>query len=306
MTTVVGGLPGDLPVPVLVVLHLSPDHPSHLGHILSRAGPLPAAPANDGEALEAGRIYVAPPDCHLMLEEGEARLYGGPRENGHRPAVDPLFRSAAAVFGPRVVAVVLSGARDDGTAGLAAIKRAGGLALVQDPEDAAVATMPRSAIAQVEVDQVLPVAEIARAIVAGIDALDTKGVRLMAAADDPTDPVSTTAEPADATGLTCPECGGALWQIEDGGIRRYRCHVGHLFSEESLNEEQGEALEHALWTAVRALEERAALMRRGTERFRDAGRTAARFAAQADAYEDAAQRIRSIITTRPAVEAHGG
>lgn len=153
-------LPPDLPASVLIVLHLSPGGPGLLPAILNRAGPLPAAHATDGEELRRGRIYVAPPDFHMLVADGRLRLARGPRENLHRPAIDALFRSAAAAWGPRVIGVVLTGALDDGTAGLGAIKRTGGVAVVQDPEEAAYPSMPRSALRNVRVDHCVPLAEI--------------------------------------------------------------------------------------------------------------------------------------------------
>jgi two-component system, chemotaxis family, protein-glutamate methylesterase/glutaminase len=301
LKSVVSRLPGDLPAAVLVTLHISADSPSALARILDRVSPLPAYAADDGAELEAGRIYVAVPDRHLVIENGRIVLAAGPRENGHRPAIDPLFRSAAAEFGPRLVGVILSGSRDDGVAGLAAVKRVGGAAIVQDPDDALVRNMPRNAIAHVDVDDIRPADEIGAAVTAVVRESGQRGAAAMSV-NDPAEPVPTTASPANATGLTCPDCGGALWEIEDGGIRRYRCHVGHLFSDESLSEVQADQLEHALWAAVRALEERAALMRRGVERLNGVGSTAEHFARLADTHDDAARQIRAIVTARPAVE----
>jgi two-component system, chemotaxis family, protein-glutamate methylesterase/glutaminase len=149
------GLPADLPACVLVVLHVSPTSASVLPGILDRAGPLQATHAEDGSVLEHGRIYVAPPDSHLLVDETHVLLERGPPEHGHRPAVDPLFRSAARVFGERVVGVILSGALDDGALGLAAIKAGGGVTVAQDPEDAKYPSMPRNAIARAGADHVV-------------------------------------------------------------------------------------------------------------------------------------------------------
>ena len=159
LTELVRGLPVDLPASVFVSLHVPPHGTSMLPQILSRRGPLPAHHARDGEPIEPGRIYVAPPDLHLLIHQGVVRLSRGPRENGFRPAIDPLFRTAARWHGPRVVGVILSGTLDDGTAGLLAIKERGGFAVVQDPDDALFPGMPRNAMDVVHVDHVLPASE---------------------------------------------------------------------------------------------------------------------------------------------------
>src|SRR5437660_7226310 len=160
LRALVAKLPKDLPAAILVVLHVAPDHKSMLPRLLTGAGPIPAAHAKGGEALGPGRIYVAPPDHHLVVDDGVVRLTRSPREGGHRPAVDTLFRTAARFHGTRVIGVVLSGALDDGTAGLVAVKQRGGLAVVQDPRDALCGDMPRSAMENVAVDHCLPAAEI--------------------------------------------------------------------------------------------------------------------------------------------------
>jgi two-component system, chemotaxis family, protein-glutamate methylesterase/glutaminase len=165
VSTIVRELPVSLPAAVFVTLHFPATGTSFLPRILARMGRLPVMHPRDGERLERGHIYVAPPACHMMLRRGAIRVARGPRENGMRPAIDPLFRSAAAAYADRVVGVVLTGSLDDGTAGLLAIKRAGGIAIVQDPADALFASMPQSAIEHVSVDHVLPRSEIARAII---------------------------------------------------------------------------------------------------------------------------------------------
>src|SRR5947199_4217672 len=157
-------LPADLGAAVLVVLHLAPEHKSVLPRILSSAGPMPAKHAHNGEALVPNCIYVARPDHHLLLHESHIRVIRGPRENGHRPAIDPLFRTAAYTYGPRVIGVVLTGRLDDGTSGLQAVKECGGLAIVQDPADAEHPSMPRSALRSVKVDRTAPLGELGKAI----------------------------------------------------------------------------------------------------------------------------------------------
>src|SRR5215210_6092081 len=159
LRVLVGGLPADFAGSVFVVMHTAPDSPGVLAQILDRSGPLPAANASNRERIRPGRIYVAPPDSHLLLEPGVVRVTHGPKENRFRPAIDPLFRSAAQTYGPQAIGVILTGGLDDGTAGLWAIKRLGGTALVQDPEEALVDSMPRSALRHVEVDYCLPLVE---------------------------------------------------------------------------------------------------------------------------------------------------
>jgi two-component system chemotaxis response regulator CheB len=165
LTEIIAGLPDDLPAALFIVVHVPAQGTSLLPEILGRRGRLPAKHAKDGEAFQAGHIYVAPPDFHLLLREGRTQVVRGPRENNHRPAIDPLFRSAAQAYGARTVGIVLSGALDDGAAGLLAIKNRGGIAVVQDPQDASFPDMPRAALAAVPVDYCLPKTEIARVIV---------------------------------------------------------------------------------------------------------------------------------------------
>jgi two-component system, chemotaxis family, protein-glutamate methylesterase/glutaminase len=281
----VGALPADTRAAVCVVLHISPVGTTAMPHILGRAACMPVHGPADGDPLLAGHIYVAPPDHHLEIEPGRVRLTQAPRENGHRPAIDATMRTAAAAYDGNVVGVVLSGARDDGTAGLLAIKRGGGAAIVQDPDEALYSGMPSSAIAHVDVDAVLPLSRMAGWL-AGHRPGGPRpqgGVRAM---DDPQMPSNTDPPEADATGtrFTCPDCGAVLLEQEEGGLTRFRCSVGHVFSIESLAAGQAQQLEGALWTAVRALEDRAELLRQMSARCRGNAqpRSAQAFSAQAD------------------------
>jgi two-component system chemotaxis response regulator CheB len=265
------GLRPDLRAAIFVVMHVTAEGTSALPAILQRSGPMPARHAINGESMSDGRIYVAPPDFHLILRDGLVRVVHGPRENRSRPAVDPLFRSAALSYGPRVIGVVLSGALDDGTAGLYAIKARGGVAIVQDPHDALVSGMPRSALEYVTVDHVLPAADIGsllndvtRESVA--DRMAPPPRRLADEFDMATLEPGTMEDDdkyaAQPSPFTCPECNGTLWELVDGDLARYRCRVGHSYSAESMAEEQGQSSERTLWAALRSLEERAALGRR--------------------------------------------
>jgi two-component system, chemotaxis family, protein-glutamate methylesterase/glutaminase len=300
-------LPDDLAAAVFVVLHLPATGTSALPEILRRHGPLPAAHVKDGEPIRPGRIYVAPPDHHVLVRAGHVHLSRGPRENGHRPAIDPLFRSAAREYATEVIGVVLSGALDDGTAGLLAIKSRGGVAVVQKPADALYPGMPGNALEHVQVDHVLAAASMGKLL-----------TRLVAdlpdAAREPA-PAEMRAEvemegfsleafesnhPGRPSGLSCPDCNGVLWQIKDGGLERYRCRVGHAWSPESLLIQQSEALEAALWVALRSLEERAALSSRLAEPARRRGHsiTATRFEEQAAEAQQAARLVRDLLLNR--------
>jgi two-component system chemotaxis response regulator CheB len=287
---VVARLPANLAATVCVVLHLAPDSPSALAPILHRAGQLPCHAAVDGEPLVDGQILVAPPDRHLVIEDGRARLTVGPRENNHRPAVDALFRSAAAARGPDVIGVVLSGTLDDGTAGLAVIKAQGGLAIVQDPAEALYPGMPASAIANVTVDAVVPAVRVA----------DTIAAMVNGTSPDPTD-VDTADPPSapDNSGVTiCPECGGVLTEHSEAGTLQWRCRVGHRYSPETLVDVQGSDVEAALWAAVRALEDRGVLLRRiaGQLEARDQQRSASRFRRRAHEAESQADLVRRTLS----------
>jgi two-component system chemotaxis response regulator CheB len=275
--TLVEGLPADLPASVFVTLHVPSHGFSALPQILSRRGPLPAQHARDGEVIVPGRIYVAPPDHHMLIHPGAIRLSKGPRENGVRPAVDPLFRTAARWYGLRVVGVVLSGMLDDGTAGLLAIKERGGLAVVQHPDDAMFPGMPRAALDVVAIDHVLPASGIPALldrlardpVAAPADELMPEHMELEAAiAEFDLEAIQALDRPGTPSAFACRDCAGVLWEIHEGDLVRYRCRVGHAWSPTSLMAEQSKSLETALWIAFRALEERAALALRAAGRFR--------------------------------------
>jgi two-component system, chemotaxis family, protein-glutamate methylesterase/glutaminase len=302
----VGALPADFPGVVLVVLHVAPVGTSVLPQILTRAGALEAVHAEDGMKLRGGHIYVAPPDRHLLVAGGYVKLGRGPRVNGHRPAIDPLFTSAAHSYGEGAAGVVLSGVLDDGTAGLMVIKRHGGATFAQDPAEALYAAMPRSAIDFVAPDRVASAHELGVAI-----------GELVQAAPPPPGTAATPApaigdrivevdrgasdrpQPGVPTGLTCPDCQGGIWESEDDGIVRLRCRVGHEYSAESFMLAQGDRVEMALWTALRTLEERAALHRRMASRLRARGSVgnAARFAQRADQCVEDAIVLRELLGT---------
>jgi two-component system chemotaxis response regulator CheB len=238
LVTLVGSLPQKLAAAIFVVLHIPAESPSLLSDILSRSGPLMAVPAVDCMDIEHRRIYVAPPDQHLLIERGHVRVVRGPRENRHRPAADPLFRSAARVYGPRVVGVILTGALDDGTAGLLTVKRQGGIAVVQDPDEALYPSMPMSALANVAVDYRLPLSKIGPLLVrlAG-EQVEENGEHPVSKdmeiklEDMDVETLHNDERAGKPSGFSCPECGGVLWEIEDGDLLRFRCRVGHVCGE---------------------------------------------------------------------------
>jgi two-component system chemotaxis response regulator CheB len=274
LTRLFRALPDKLPAPFFVVLHVSPAGTSVLPAILARATAAPVVSALDGMAVRPGTVYVAPPDRHLIVEGGRVRLTRAPRENGHRPSIDVTFRTVSECFGRAAVGVVLSGTRDDGSAGLRTIKDGGGPTFVQDPQDALYTDMPQNAIEQADPDAVLPLAALASRLA---ELLSTP-----APSEEPIpDPVSSdltlssgpeagnSSGAAVATRFTCPDCGGVMFESRENGVERFRCSIGHVYSVDSLNEEHERALESAMWEAVRLLEERAVMLRRLGARMRE-------------------------------------
>jgi two-component system, chemotaxis family, protein-glutamate methylesterase/glutaminase len=312
LTRVVRDLPADLQAAVCVVLHIAPGSPSMLAHILGRAGRMTCRAARDGERLREGVILVAPPDHHLMVEDGHVRLTVGPRENGHRPAIDVLFRSAAEALDSRVVGVILSGTRDDGSAGLAVIKASGGATIVQDPDEAMYGGMPTSAIANVAVDAIVKSDLVASTIVAMVKGEDPPPGGVPGAPDpDPPGaetnpskggsnpprrpPVRIENEPVNAI---CPDCGGVLSERPAAGVLQWECRVGHRYSPDTLIDAQADSVESALWAAVRALDDRAILLARmaGQAEKRGQLRSSRRFRHKSEAADEQAQIVRQALT----------
>ena len=268
MTSLCSLLPKDLSAAVFIVLHLPPYPPSHLPEILSRAGQLPAIHPTKGEHILPGRIYTAPADHHLIVDDGRVTLSRGPQENGYRPSIDTLFRTAARTHGQKVVGVLLSGMLSDGVLGLEAIHSVQGVTIVQDPQEAMYPNMPRNALRGGRIDFTLPVKGIAE--------------KLVELARQPVPQLNNHNEPANVAELaehdrhlfitdedntprsllTCPDCGGVLWEFKEGDATMFVCQIGHRYSLESMLNKQNESVEAALWAAVRALEERATLQRR--------------------------------------------
>jgi two-component system, chemotaxis family, protein-glutamate methylesterase/glutaminase len=262
-------LPDNLNAAVFIVWHVSPYSTSLLPDILSRSGKLEAKHPADGESIQKGKIYVAPPDRHLLLEADRIRLAKGPKENRFRPAVDPLFRSAAYAYGARVVGVVLTGALDDGTAGLWAIKDRGGIAVVQDPAEAEQPSMPSSALNNVQIDYCLPISEIPPLLVTLTQQTVEQAGPAVSKQLEIETKIALGADSAelDVTQLgkisefTCPDCHGSLTRINNGNLQRFRCHTGHSFSNGSLVAELTDSVEQSLWTTIRAVEERIRLLK---------------------------------------------
>jgi two-component system chemotaxis response regulator CheB len=301
----VASFPRALPAAVCVVLHVPAEGSSRLPEILSRAGPVSAAHPEDGEPLRPGRIYVAPNDRHLLLEPGRVRVTKGPRENNHRPAVDPLFRSAALAYGARVVGVVLTGALNCGTSGLMAIKSQGGVTVVQDPADAYCGDMPRSALEYVGADYCVPLAEmgdlldqLSRTPIDSSRKRQPSQVLEQEVREHFATPEAVNKPPPSGSPshFSCPDCGGVLFEQNEHGLLRFRCRVGHDYTAEALASGQQHAVDAALWASVRALEEKAALARRMAARAREHKQSISllRFEAQAREAEQQALLVRQV------------
>lgn len=251
----VSALPSDLALPIAVVQHIG-TYISALPHILRRSTSLKVLYPNDGDELQNGTVFIAPPDRHLLIVDGRVELSHGPRENWSRPSIDPLFRSAAESYGKHCVGLILSGTLNDGTAGLYEIKRRGGLAIVQDPGEAQFNSMPRSAIDNVDVDWVLPLKDIPPLLVR---LAAEEGAREPGSDKPEEQPMSHEQDRlTHPVAYTCPECGGAMFAEELGKLTRFQCHVGHAMTDQVLAVAQQEKVENAIDTALRAMNERTA------------------------------------------------
>ena len=300
-------LPADLPAAVFSVLHVG-HGPDLLASMLDQAGPLPAVTAEDGVLIERGKVYVAPADHHLILADQIIRLGRGPRENLTRPAIDPLFRSAAVSHGPRVIGVVLTGLLNDGAAGLAAVKQCGGVTVVQNPSDAKAADMPLSALRSSDVDYRAPVAELGALLAklarepAGPFVSVPSGLTLEVdialgrASDTP-----TLMRIADPVALSCPSCGGVLSELRNKPPMRFRCQVGHAFTAEVLDQQKEGSTDEALRVALRIIEERATLTEKMATDSRGNGRhkSAAMLEARSKEFRRYAEVIRKGLIGGP-------
>ena len=320
LLTIVARLPSDFPASIFVVMHVPADHPSLLAGLLEKSGYLPAVSPVDLQPIERSQIYVARPDHHLQIQDGMIRVLRGPRENRHRPAIDPLFRTAARAYGQRVVGVILSGMLDDGSAGLYAVKQRGGIAIVQDPKDTAWPEMPSRAIAYAAPPYVLNARDIAPQLVELVNgneppmARNSKskksngkngnkhkagGSSIGSSGGERATGNMEVAYPDESMGtpsvFACPECHGVLWELKDGKMVHFRCRVGHSYGAESLASELSMASESALWAAVRALEEKAAMQRRLAEGVGEETSTSRRLLDQSASDTGNARLIREMI-----------
>jgi two-component system, chemotaxis family, protein-glutamate methylesterase/glutaminase len=277
LTQLVAGLPRELPFAVLVVLHFPASAPSVLAKILDRSGALPAVSASDGQPLQAGQIHVGVPDRHLLVSDHHVVLSEGPTENGHRPAINALFRSAALSFGPHAVGVLMSGVLDDGVLGSAAIRSRGGTTIVQDPSDALYPTLPTNALHAGVVDHQVAAKDVGALLekLAGRDIEDQemkRDERMELENRIAMGPRFSTTFDSEAlgppSGYTCPDCNGSLMTVSDDN---YRCRVGHAWSADALLRARDDEVEGALWVALRSLQEKAKLSRRLAERVGSGG-----------------------------------
>lgn len=311
MNTLVGGLPAEFPAALLIVVHVQPYAVSHLPEILSRAGPLPALHPADGTVIRPGHIYVAPPDLHMLVRNGRISLTRGPRENHTRPAIDPLFRSAARSHRERVIGIILSGALYDGSIGLMAVKTRGGTTIVQEPGEAAIDSMPRSAITQSTPDYIVSVREMPGLLTELVmhapstrsvdDTMDDEERMEITVANDFMEQIEDRRS-EETSVFSCQDCGGILWQGGEGPTLWFRCHVGHAYAPEALLQQKAEEMEAALWSSLRLLKEKATLTRQLATRARESGNleAAERIEERAILDEQHVSAIQDLLSSIPA------
>ncbi len=309
LSAIFSGLPTQINAVFFVVQHLAADKPSILPQILEDVGSFPASHPTDGEKIQPGRIYIAPPDYHLLVNDGLMRVVRGPQENRFRPAIDTLFRSAARTYGSRVVGVILTGYLDDGTVGLQAVKTRGGVAVVQDPNEAEYPSMVKSALRYVKVDYCIPLAEIPDLLVHLASYPPAKEelypvTKEIEIESNITEQVMNTKEFLEnveqigtRTTYSCPECNGSIWQIGTEEPLRFRCHIGHSFTADIFISEQTQNIENALWSAVRAMEEKVTFSRQMAERMKNYNlqKAATKYEDHAKSLDEEVSLIREII-----------
>lgn len=313
LKTLAANLPADLDASIFVVWHMAATVRGVLPQVLNRFERVGAVTPHDGEKIKSNRIYVARPDYHMLIDDGRIHLSRGPKENRFRPAIDPLFRSAAREYGNRVIGVILSGSLDDGSAGLWTVKSRGGVAVVQDPRDAEVPAMPENAMRAVAVDHIVPIAEMAELLarLANEEVLAEAEMQVDKYEEEKTDVEIKIAANADAfeigvmklgelSPFTCPECHGVLSILKDGDLKRFRCHTGHAYSPDTLLAAVSENIEDGMWNALRSIEESVMLLNHLGDHFAevDQGNLAAAYFVKAN---EAKKRIKLL---REAVLSH--
>ncbi len=300
----VSSLPGDFSAAIFVVQHLSPNTKSFLPEILSKAGKLPVGHPADGESIQMGRIYIAPPDHHLLIEQDRVVVKKGPKENRFRPSIDALFRSAAYTYGPRVIGVVLTGLLNDGTSGMWSVKRMGGISIIQQPEDAMYPSMPGNVLEYVDVDHSVPMSEMGN-LLSQLTAEAASDVPQLSQEEwhrlESEVKIASQENAFDVgvmklgelTPFTCPECSGVLVSFKEGKLIRYRCHTGHAFTASTLLAEVTKEVEDTLWSAVRGLEETIMLLEQTSNHFAEFGdaETARQFADRAKEVRDRSRKL---------------
>ncbi len=312
------GLPNNLAAAVFIVWHLPANAHGVLPSVLEKEGTLPAAHGVDGEEIIPGRIYVAPPDHHLLVEENQVRITKGPKENRFRPSVDTLFRSAAFAYNARVIGVVLSGALNDGTAGLWTIKHRGGTAVVQEPSDAEFSSMPESALREVDVDHSVPVSDMADLLI-GLTGEKTLEAREISMDENKKTEIEVRIALEDSgfeagvmslgkvSPFTCPDCHGVLIKIKDGKINRFRCHTGHAYTADTLLANVTERIEDSMWSAMREMEESIMLLREMSKDFAESNQTqmAELFLQKAVEAENRVKSIRKVVLEHEQLSENG-
>jgi two-component system chemotaxis response regulator CheB len=299
----VSALPANFTASVFIVLHVSPHTPSLLPEILSTAGPLEAVHPVDGDVIQPGRIYIAPPDHHLLIEYEQVLVKKGPKENRFRPSIDALFRSAAYTYGSQVIGIVLTGMLDDGTSGMWSVQRLNGITIVQEPDDAAYASMPNSVLNYVDVDYRVPLTDLPALLVRlTSEAIPDSSPYEFADEDRMATEIGIAAQDnafemgildmGELTPLTCPECNGALISIREGKLVRYRCHTGHAYTASSLLAETTRMTEESFWSAIRQLEETVIILEQSGKQFAEGGNRQAseQFMAKAQEMRERARR----------------
>jgi two-component system chemotaxis response regulator CheB len=310
LVELVDGLPKDFDAAIFIVQHVAPFSPSYLPQILSRSGMLKADHAKDGEAIKTGRIYIAPPDFHLLIDEEKIGVKKGPKENRFRPSIDALFRSAAYTYGARVISIVLSGMLDDGTSGMWTVKRMGGIGIIQDPDEAICPSMPYNVMEYVAVDHILPVNKMAALLQQLVkedvvvehnlpaEELERLKIEVDIASQDNSFQMGII-QMGEPSSLTCPECSGALSTVTEGGLTRYRCHTGHAFTRNTLLASASKEMEENMWKTVRSFEEVIMLLEGSAKHLTESGNTekAEEYSKRAEAVKSRSSELRKIIFT---------